>query len=275
MVLTEIQKNVLKQWSEIGLKDDYASLTTDLRLGSFSHQIRLYEKLFELKRRVNELDGEEIYNLLRQSVNTPIQRQKPLFMNDSNFIPVLKEILNLENKSFKNEWLEVSGIRHGLIEVFSLLRLDRYPNYNTCAKNSLYFLGITVNDIRSKEDLENYKISFENLKQIYLEFLDDKPLYTRDECEWNEKFSFVKDELGLDEDSFNRLLLNMEIDQLLNRIDKGDVHKESFSTTTKFEGVLKKISSHQIILFGPPGTGKTFHTRDISINIIEGKNGQE
>ena len=195
--------------------------------------------------------------------------------------------MELNLKKFNKQQLEeYYGFLDLIIERFGLQEGDERLVFNLSNKNQIVFT-IGQRYIWNIEPCENaskfYTISEEPISNKYLDF-DGKPT-----AFWN-GFSNISEVLKHQQSIFNA------IEKELNRAQKSSYFKHNKKELEKmaFDADFRKEVLDQLktititdelmsntdktpatplnqILFGAPGTGKTYHTKKIAVEIINGK----
>ncbi len=195
--------------------------------------------------------------------------------------------MELNLKKFNKQQLEeYYGFLDLIIERFGLQAEDKRLVFNLSNKNQIVFT-IGQRYIWNIEPCENaskfYTISEEPISNKYSDF-DGKPT-----AFWN-KFNNISDVLNQQQTIFSA------IEKELNRAQKSSYFKHNKEELEKmaFDADFRKEVLNQLkkiiitdklmknadktsavplnqILFGAPGTGKTYHTKKIAVEIINGK----
>ena len=192
---------------------------------------------------------------------------------------------NLE-KFNKQQLEEYYGFLDLIIERFGLQAEDKRLVFNLSNKNQIVFT-IGQRYIWNIEPCENaskfYTISEEPISNKYLDF-DGKPT-----AFWN-GFSNISEVLKHQQSIFNAIEKELNRTQISGflRHNKEELEKMAFDADFRKE-VLDQLKTITItdepmkntdktlaiplnkILFGAPGTGKTYHTKKMAVEIINGK----
>lgn len=197
--------------------------------------------------------------------------------------------LNLE-KFNKQQLEEYYSFLDLIIERFGLQEGDKRLVFNVNDKNQIVFT-IGQRYIWNIESCENaskfYTISEEPISNKYLDF-DGKPT-----AFWN-GFSNISEVLKHQQSIFNVIEkeLNRAQKSSYSKHNKKELEKMAFDADFRKEvlGQLKTITITDEpmekpdktpatplnqILFGAPGTGKTYHTKKMAVEIINGKKAQD
>ena len=193
--------------------------------------------------------------------------------------------LNLE-KFNKQQLEEYYSFLDLIIERFGLQAEDKRLVFNLSNKNQIVFT-IGQRYIWNIEPCENaskfYTISEEPISNKYLDF-DGKPT-----AFWN-GFSNISEVLKHQQSIFNAIEKELNRTQISGflRHNKEELEKMAFDADFRKE-VLDQLKTITItdepmkntdktlaiplnkILFGAPGTGKTYHTKKMAVEIINGK----
>ena len=193
--------------------------------------------------------------------------------------------LNLE-KFNRQQLEEYYGFLDSIIERFGLEKSDKRLVFNLSNKNQIVFT-IGQRYIWNIEPCENaskfYTISEEPISNKYLDF-DGKPT-----AFWN-GFSKISEVLKHQQSIFSAIEkeLNRAQKSSYSKHNKEELEKMAFDVDFRKEVLdqLKKITITDEpmknigktpaiplnqILFGAPGTGKTYHTKKMAVEIINGK----
>ncbi|VVB65840.1 Uncharacterised protein [Candidatus Gugararchaeum adminiculabundum] len=248
MELNEKQKKILQEWKIIG-KQNVAWF--EHSKGEMFDFEDCRETLKQIQQQVNEVLKENDTEKLREKI-----RQLLLLTNSGNsrngnvangiakrnnpheIKKIISEMNNAQDFSFN--WIEQIGADNTLQELFGWMHINKFPLKNNCVKTGLEFFGFN----KSKDYVE-FTEQFEEFKKFYFSYFG-APLHPE-------------------------VPINIEIDQLFNRIDKDEElknEKKPTSIPTKSSN-SSEIESLNVILYGPPGTGKTFKTRERAITIID------
>ena len=195
--------------------------------------------------------------------------------------------MELNLKKFNKQQLEeYYGFLDLIIERFGLQEGDERLVFNLSNKNQIVFT-IGQRYIWNIEPCENaskfYTISEEPISNKYLDF-DGKPT-----AFWN-GFSNISEVLKHQQSIFNAIEKELNRTQISGflRHNKEELEKMAFDADFRKE-VLDQLKTITItdepmknsdktpviplnqILFGAPGTGKTYHTKKMAVEIINGK----
>ena len=195
--------------------------------------------------------------------------------------------MELNLKKFNKQQLEeYYGFLDLIIERFGLQAEDKRLVFNLSNKNQIVFT-IGQRYIWNIEPCENaskfYTISEEPISNKYLDF-DGKPT-----AFWN-GFSNISEVLKHQQSIFNAIEKELNRTQISGflRHNKEELEKMAFDADFRKE-VLDQLKTITItdepmkntdktlaiplnkILFGAPGTGKTYHTKKMAVEIINGK----
>ena len=195
--------------------------------------------------------------------------------------------MELNLKKFNKQQLEeYYGFLDLIIERFGLQAEDKRLVFNLSNKNQIVFT-IGQRYIWNIEPCENaskfYTISEEPISNKYLDF-DGKPT-----AFWN-GFSDISEVLKHQQFIFNAIEKELNRTQISGflRHNKEELEKMAFDADFRKE-VLDQLKTITItnepmkntdktpaiplnqILFGAPGTGKTYHTKKMAVEIINGK----
>ena len=195
--------------------------------------------------------------------------------------------MELNLKKFNKQQLEeYYGFLDLIIERFGLQAEDKRLVFNLSNKNQIVFT-IGQRYIWNIEPCENaskfYTISEEPISNKYLDF-DGKPT-----AFWN-GFSDISEVLKHQQFIFNAIEKELNRTQISGflRHNKEELEKMAFDADFRKE-VLDQLKTITItnepmkntdktpaiplnqILFGTPGTGKTYHTKKMAVEIINGK----
>ena len=195
--------------------------------------------------------------------------------------------MELNLKKFNKQQLEeYYGFLDLIIERFGLQAEDKRLVFNLSNKNQIVFT-IGQRYIWNIESCENaskfYTISEEPISNKYLDF-DGKPT-----AFWN-KFNNISDVLNQQQTIFSAIEKELNRAQISGflRHNKEELEKMAFDADFRKE-VLDQLKTITItdkpmknddkipaiplnqILFGAPGTGKTYHTKKMAVEIINGK----
>jgi len=195
--------------------------------------------------------------------------------------------MELNLKKFNKQQLEeYYGFLDLIIERFGLQAEDKRLVFNLSNKNQIVFT-IGQRYIWNIEPCENaskfYTISEEPISNKYLDF-DGKPT-----AFWN-GFSNISEVLKHQQSIFNAIEKELNRAQISGFLkhNKKELEKMAFDADFRKE-VLDQLKTITItdepmknadktpaiplnqILFGAPGTGKTYHTKEIAVEIINGK----
>ena len=196
-------------------------------------------------------------------------------------------IMELHLKKFNKQQLEeYYSFLDLIIERFGLQAEDKRLVFNLSNKNQIVFT-IGQRYIWNIEPCENaskfYTISEEPISNKYLDF-DGKPT-----AFWN-GFSNISEVLKHQQSIFNAIEKELNRTQISGflRHNKEELEKMAFDADFRKE-VLDQLKTITItdepmekpdktsaiplnqILFGAPGTGKTYHTKKMAVEIINGK----
>ena len=196
-------------------------------------------------------------------------------------------IMELNLKKFNKQQLEeYYSFLDLIIERFGLQAEDKRLVFNLSNKNQIVFT-IGQRYIWNIEPCENaskfYTISEEPISNKYLDF-DGKPT-----AFWN-GFSNISEVLKHQQSIFNAIEKELNRTQISGflRHNKEELEKMAFDADFRKE-VLDQLKTITItdepmekpdktsaiplnqILFGAPGTGKTYHTKKMAVEIINGK----
>ena len=199
--------------------------------------------------------------------------------------------MELNLKKFNKQQLEeYYGFLDLIIERFGLQAEDKRLVFNLSNKNQIVFT-IGQRYIWNIEPCENaskfYTISEEPISNKYLDF-DGKPT-----AFWN-GFSNISEVLKHQQSIFNAIEKELDRSQISGflRHNKEELEKMAFDADFRKE-VLDQLKTITItdepmnntdktpaiplnqILFGAPGTGKTYHTKKMAVEIINGKKEKE
>ena len=199
--------------------------------------------------------------------------------------------MELNLKKFNKQQLEeYYGFLDLIIERFGLQAEDKRLVFNLSNKNQIVFT-IGQRYIWNIEPCENaskfYTISEEPISNKYLDF-DGKPT-----AFWN-GFSNISEVLKHQQSIFNAIEKELNRTQISGflRHNKEELEKMAFDADFRKE-VLDQLKTITItdepmkntdktpvvplnqILFGAPGTGKTYHTKKMAVEIINGKKAQD
>ena len=195
--------------------------------------------------------------------------------------------MELNLKKFNKQQLEEYYVfLDSIIERFGLDKSDKRLVFNLSNKNQIVFT-IGQRYVWNIEPCENaskfYTISEEPISNKYLDF-DGKPT-----AFWN-GFSNISEVLKHQQSIFNAIEKELNRTQISGflRHNKKELEKMAFDADFRKE-VLDQLKTITItdepmekpdktsaiplnqILFGAPGTGKTYHTKKIAVEIINGK----
>ena len=195
--------------------------------------------------------------------------------------------MELNLKKFNKQQLEeYYGFLDLIIERFGLQAEDKRLVFNLSNKNQIVFT-IGQRYIWNIEPCENaskfYTISEEPISNKYLDF-DGKPT-----AFWN-GFSNISEVLKHQQSIFNAIEKELNRTQISGflKYNKEELEKMAFDADFRKE-VLDQLKTITItdepmkntdktlaiplnqILFGAPGTGKTYHTKKMAVEIINGK----
>ena len=195
--------------------------------------------------------------------------------------------MELNLKKFNKQQLEeYYGFLDLIIERFGLQAEDKRLVFNLSNKNQIVFT-IGQRYIWNIEPCENaskfYTISEEPISNKYLDF-DGKPT-----AFWN-KFNNISDVLNQQQTIFSAIEKELNRTQISGFLkhNKEELEKMAFDADFRKE-VLDQLKTITItdepmkntdktlaiplnkILFGAPGTGKTYHTKKMAVEIINGK----
>ena len=195
--------------------------------------------------------------------------------------------MELNLKKFNKQQLEeYYGFLDLIIERFGLQAEDKRLVFNLSNKNQIVFT-IGQRYVWNIEPCENaskfYTISEEPISNKYLDF-DGKPT-----AFWN-GFSNISEVLKHQQSIFNAIEKELNRTQISGflRHNKEELEKMAFDADFRKE-VLDQLKTITItdepmkntdktlaiplnkILFGAPGTGKTYHTKKMAVEIINGK----
>lgn len=199
--------------------------------------------------------------------------------------------MELNLKKFNKQQLEeYYGFLDLIIERFGLQEGDKRLVFNVNDKNQIVFT-IGQRYIWNIEPCENaskfYTISEEPISNKYLDF-DGKPT-----AFWN-GFSNISEVLKHQQSIFNAIEKELNRTQISGFLkhNKKELEKMAFDADFRKE-VLDQLKTITItdepmkntdktpvvplnqILFGAPGTGKTYHTKKMAVEIINGKKAQD
>ena len=195
--------------------------------------------------------------------------------------------MELDLKKFNKQQLEeYYSFLDLIIERFGLQEGDERLVFNLSNKNQIVFT-IGQRYVWNIEPCENaskfYTISEEPISNKYLDF-DGKPT-----AFWN-KFNNISDVLNQQQTIFSAIEKELNRTQISGFLkhNKKELEKMAFDADFRKE-VLDQLKTITItnepmekpdktsaiplnqILFGAPGTGKTYHTKKMAVEIINGK----